>query len=208
MIQFEIKNGKAVWKEEYSVYGELRAIWDLSKDKDLPERLLTVIYQVSDEESALRNMQEYQKWEYALANCQISQKEYALSKELLESAASFYTMVNNTSLHRAKKALSQQVDAVVEMMSTTVPEIKKKTRTKNVGTKEEPEWQEEVSYESNADEVEKFAKLITSLSERADQIEKMYQKDKASGKLRADKEPGDMAKGKLINPVKQGNYKR
>lgn len=210
ILKFELKQGKVVFKEEWLIHQEFADLYDMdmSEDKDLAIRLFTVVYMIADEDSSLRNMAEDTKWEYAINNCQISESDLILARPFLEEAVALYELLNNTAEYRSIKSLERVLNSLNDQLIDVKPNSVKVKRQINVGTKEEPIYEEIEESKDNFKDIQKLTDLIEDTRSKLAKMKEEYNKNKAAGNLRAGIEPGGLAKRVLTNPALNKNFKR
>jgi hypothetical protein len=209
-LKFEIKKGKAEFKEEYLIHREFADLYELdqSEDKDFAQRLFTVVYMIGDEESSLRNMVESVKWEYAINNCQITTEELSLARPCLEEAIGLYSYLNNTAEYRSIQSLERVLNSLNDQLAEITPSAINVKKKINVGTKNDPQYEEIEEIKDNYNDIQRLTDLIEDTRSKLSKMKEEYNKNKLAGTLRADKEPGGLATRKLTNPALNQNFKR
>ncbi len=181
---------------------------DASETKSIAKRVLKAVYLLADEESPCDGMDEKDRWEFVVYNCDLTEEVLQGYKPLLDEAVAAYILINTTSIKRSIDVLDKTIDATAHMLSATQPVIEELTKRKNVGSKEEPEWEEYTVFQSNAPKIQEYAETLNKLIEQRDELYAKYVKKKAAGELRSGKAAGALSSGKLKNPVLSGRFTR
>ncbi len=209
-LKFKQKNGKVELEAELLVIKEIAQIVELdtSDAKDTAIRVLKAVYLLSDEESPFSDMTETERYEQTVYNCSLTEQELALYGTLLQEAVGIYILTNVTAIRRAIDALDKTIDQTSEMLASTVPYIRRIPKRRNIGTKEEPEWEEYIEFQSNSDEIADYSEKLNKLIVQREELYVKYIKKKDAGELRSGKQAGGLASGKFKNPVLSGTFER
>lgn len=192
-----------------SEYAALQSLVAGSRDAGAKfAALLTIVYFVADEDSPYRNMGQQDCWTQAFAESGLSEPDIVRFRPELVKAADAYRRYNSNVYHRALIAIDKNMDSITRMLSETEPYISKREVSKNIGTEAEPEYVVRTTFETNSDQIAEYYKLLGGFMKSREEIYRQYIQKKDVAELRGDKVAGDLAKGRLLNPVLGKNFKR
>ncbi len=209
-LKFKVNAAGVEVEPQSLLVEEIVAIWkkDTTPDKSIANRMLKAVYIMADEDSPFADAVESERWKHAIRNSRLTSEELEAYRELIEKAIEVYILTNVTTIKRSIDSVDRTIEQINSMLAETKPYIKRMESRKNVGSKDEPEWEEVVSFRSNADQITEFAKTLNDLIAQRDKMYTEYVKKKKEVDLRSGKQAGALSSGKLTNPVATGEYVR